>query len=34
LARADAARALVRRGYTWQAVADQVSEVYEAVRNG
>ena len=34
LARADAARALVRRGYSWQAVADQVSEVYEAVRNG
>jgi glycosyltransferase involved in cell wall biosynthesis len=34
LARAGAARALVRRGYSWQAVADQVSEVYEAVRTG
>jgi glycosyltransferase involved in cell wall biosynthesis len=31
-ARADAAHALVRRGYSWQAVADKVAEVYEAVR--
>jgi glycosyltransferase involved in cell wall biosynthesis len=32
LARAEAARALVRRGYSWQAVADKVAEVYEEVR--
>jgi glycosyltransferase involved in cell wall biosynthesis len=31
-ARADAAHALVRRGYSWQAVADKVAGVYEAVR--
>jgi glycosyltransferase involved in cell wall biosynthesis len=30
--RADAAHALVRRGYSWQAVADKVAGVYEAVR--
>jgi glycosyltransferase involved in cell wall biosynthesis len=32
LARADAARALVRRGYSWHAVACKVTEVYDAVR--
>ena len=31
-ARADAAHALVRRGYSWQAVADKVADVYKAVR--
>ena len=31
-ARADAANALVRRGYSWQAVADKVASVYEAVQ--
>jgi glycosyltransferase involved in cell wall biosynthesis len=31
-ARADAAYALVRRGYSWQAVADKVAGVYEAVQ--
>jgi glycosyltransferase involved in cell wall biosynthesis len=31
-ARADAAHALVRRGYSWQAVADKVAGVYETVR--
>jgi glycosyltransferase involved in cell wall biosynthesis len=31
-ARADAAHALVRRGYSWRAVADKVADVYEAVR--
>jgi D-inositol-3-phosphate glycosyltransferase len=33
LARADAACALVRRRYSWQAVADKVAGVYEAVRD-
>jgi glycosyltransferase involved in cell wall biosynthesis len=32
LARADAAHALVRPGYSWQAIADKVAGVYEAVR--
>jgi glycosyltransferase involved in cell wall biosynthesis len=32
LARADAAHALVRRGYSWHAVADRVAGVYDAVR--
>jgi glycosyltransferase involved in cell wall biosynthesis len=32
LARADAAQALVKRGYSWQSVADRVAGVYEAVR--
>ena len=31
-ARADAAHALVRGGYSWQAVADKVADVYQAVR--
>jgi D-inositol-3-phosphate glycosyltransferase len=31
-ARADAARALVQRGYSWQAIADRVAGVYEEVR--
>jgi glycosyltransferase involved in cell wall biosynthesis len=31
-ARAEAAQALVRRGYSWQAVADKVVDVYEQVR--
>ena len=31
-ARADAAHAMVRRGYSWQAVADRVASVYEAVQ--
>ena len=31
-ARADAAHALVRRGYSWQAVADKVADVYQVVR--
>jgi D-inositol-3-phosphate glycosyltransferase len=31
-ARADAAHALVRHGYSWQAIADKVAGVYEAVR--
>jgi hypothetical protein len=31
-ARADAAQALVRRGYSWQAVAAKVAGVYESVR--
>jgi D-inositol-3-phosphate glycosyltransferase len=33
LARSDAAHALVRRGYSWQAVADRVASVYEAVQS-
>jgi len=33
LARAEAARALVRRRYSWQAVADKVADVYEEVRH-
>jgi D-inositol-3-phosphate glycosyltransferase len=33
LARADAAHALVRPGYSWQAIADKVAGVYEAVRS-
>ncbi|HET9302426.1 MAG TPA: glycosyltransferase family 4 protein [Propionibacteriaceae bacterium] len=33
LARADAAQALVRRGYSWQAIADRVAGVYEAVQS-
>jgi glycosyltransferase involved in cell wall biosynthesis len=33
LARANAARALVSRGYSWQAVAHKVTEVYESVLN-
>jgi glycosyltransferase involved in cell wall biosynthesis len=33
LARADAAHALVRRGYSWRAIADNVAGVYEAVRS-
>jgi glycosyltransferase involved in cell wall biosynthesis len=32
LARAEAAQALVQRGYSWAAVADRVAGVYEAVR--
>ena len=32
LARADAARALVCRSYSWHAVGDRVADVYEAVR--
>jgi glycosyltransferase involved in cell wall biosynthesis len=32
LARADAARAFVQRGYSWHAVASKVAEVYQAVR--
>jgi glycosyltransferase involved in cell wall biosynthesis len=32
LARADAAHALVRPGYSWRAIADKVAGVYEAVR--
>ena len=32
LARAEVARALVQRGYSWQAVADKVADVYEEVR--
>ena len=31
-ARADAAQALVRRGYSWQAVVAKVAGVYESVR--
>jgi glycosyltransferase involved in cell wall biosynthesis len=31
-ARAVAAHALVRRGYSWHAIADKVAGVYEAVR--
>jgi D-inositol-3-phosphate glycosyltransferase len=33
LVRADAAQALVRRGYSWQAVADRVAGVYEEVQS-
>ena len=33
LRRAQAARALVRRGYSWQAVADKVADVYDEVRS-
>jgi D-inositol-3-phosphate glycosyltransferase len=33
LARADAARTLVQRGYSWQAIADRVTSVYEEVQN-
>jgi hypothetical protein len=32
-ARSEAAQALVRRGYCWQAVASRVAEVYEQVRS-
>jgi glycosyltransferase involved in cell wall biosynthesis len=32
LTRAEAAQALVRRGYSWQAVAAKVASVYESVR--
>ena len=32
LARADAAQALVQRGYSWHAIASKVVEVYQAVR--
>jgi glycosyltransferase involved in cell wall biosynthesis len=32
-ARSEAAQALVRRGYSWQAVASRVAEVYEQVRS-
>jgi D-inositol-3-phosphate glycosyltransferase len=31
-ARSEAAQALVRRGYSWHAVADQVAAIYESVR--
>ena len=33
-ARSEAAQALVRRSYSWHAVADQVASVYEAVQRG
>jgi glycosyltransferase involved in cell wall biosynthesis len=32
LARAEGARALVQRGYSWQVVANKVVDVYEEVR--
>ena len=32
LARADAAHALARRGYSWRTIADKVAGLYESVR--